>query len=871
MSKIVLAPTARLSRNLARELAADKINNGETAWLRPAIFSFSAWTSHIRDQHFLSAEHDRVPISTYQSLVIWQSIIDTDVFVGEPRVAGLAQRSWRLVHEYDLRTPDKWPNVLLSEDSLHFKQWSHAYLAACREQGLVDEWAFAAEIPQLVAKGSIELPEAIELVGFDLPETPLQIKILNAFKAAGTDIIRRGSPSEKPSSLEISQFDEPDDELFGAAHWARALLEANPNQSIAIVMPDLGGRVNRADRLFREAFDPPGFTLQESGNEAWHISLGKPLIDWPLVTDTLAILSQSHHRLSQPEAMRLLRSPFLTDWNIEHRARNQTLTGLALNAPYYLTINELRSELKDSGASSLAKRLMAWHTLRRGATKPAWPSEWTRRFQMELSGLGFGTGRKLNSREYQILQRWHELLEDFSTLDMVSRKPCSRSEALAILKERAREAIFREQDSGVPVEILGVQEALGSKFDALWITTLDNNTWPGAPGRDPLIPAAFQSAIPRTTSDSCLEQARNELDGLLASAPITRGSFVRGNDETARQLTAILPDCPVHSANSRPAPAIAEMETSLLDDHAPSLDVTRLKGGTGILTDQSKCPFRAFARQRLNAADLTPPRPGLDARQRGQVIHTALENFWSGFTGSADLVEMDPDEREQQIQAAVNAALDKLTGKFRLTLTPVGRQLEQRRIQRLLGRWLDVERQRGNFSVIAHEQKIPLSFAGLRLTGKIDRLDRLADGTTMLIDYKTGGSGKSDWFPEPRIRDPQLPAYAVSMDTAPSAIAFARLRADELKFDGLSEGDTGTSGVSELTNAGHKFKQLESWSDLLDDWKTYLEALAVDFVNGKAPVDPSRPAVCNTCHLPTLCRIHQRAPNGTTAGENGDE
>ncbi|MGC9316522.1 MAG: hypothetical protein ACP5KN_00630, partial [Armatimonadota bacterium] len=49
--------------------------------------------------------------------------------------------------------------------------------------------------------------------------------------------------------------------------------------------------------------------------------------------------------------------------------------------------------------------------------------------------------------------------------------------------------------------------------------------------------------------------------------------------------------------------------------------------------------------------------------------------------------------------------------------------------------------------------------------------------------------------PAARIDDPQLPAYALSLDDPPAALAFARLRPDDLGFDGLAREDIGIEGV----------------------------------------------------------------------------
>ena len=54
-----------------------------------------------------------------------------------------------------------------------------------------------------------------------------------------------------------------------------------------------------------------------------------------------------------------------------------------------------------------------------------------------------------------------------------------------------------------------------------------------------------------------------------------------------------------------------------------------------------------------------------------------------------------------------------------------------------------------------------MNFGDLTLSGKIDRMDEMDGGGTLLIDYKTGQTGKNGWWPDERLGDVQLPAYAV--------------------------------------------------------------------------------------------------------------
>jgi RecB family exonuclease len=308
-------------------------------------------------------------------------------------------------------------------------------------------------------------------------------------------------------------------------------------------------------------------------------------------------------------------------------------------------------------------------------------------------------------------------------------------------------------------------------------------------------------------------------------------------------------------------PERVEPETFDADIRAPKLAGTGTRGGTGVLRDQSACPFRAFAAHRLAATHPQPPRPGLDAAGRGSLIHRALELFWDDLNGRADLLAMGEAAVEARVQRAAERAVGEFVQPYRHRLGAGARVLEQRCTARALARWLAIERGRGDFRVVARERRIEIRFGGLELAGKIDRIDETAAGT-VLIDYKTGRATKSAWTPDPRIADPQLPAYALALAARPAGIAFARLAPDAMGFDGLAETDAGVPGVTALADAKRGWKDFDDWPSLLAAWRGQLEALAGSFVAGRAEVDPRDPQACRYCDLHALCRIQERQPIG---------
>src|SRR5699024_2189125 len=264
------------------------------------------------------------------------------------------------------------------------------------------------------------------------------------------------APEEAAPLATVEEHPEDEDELRAAARWARARLEEDADQSIAIVVPGLRERLGAVERIFRQVFDPPGFALERRRDEPWHVSLGPPLARWPLIADALALLKLDLQRISQPQAAQLLRSPFLAGWEEEAGARAAALAALARRRPYWLHTGQLAWQAGDSGAPGLSARLGAWELLRRQHRDAALPSQWVARFQTELETLGFGRGRGMDSAEFQALQRFHDLLEDFSALDLVIERPLARAAALRRLSESAASASFRERNPGAPVEILGV-------------------------------------------------------------------------------------------------------------------------------------------------------------------------------------------------------------------------------------------------------------------------------------------------------------------------------------------------------------------------------------------------------------------------------
>ena len=190
-------------------------------------------------------------------------------------------------------------------------------------------------------------------------------------------------------------------------------------------------------------------------------------------------------------------------------------------------------------------------------------------------------------------------------------------------------------------------------------------------------------------------------------------------------------------------------------------------------------------------------------------------------------------------------------------LGPRGRMIEIDRLQRLLCDWLTVERERADFVVSEREEQRQIRFGPLEIRARIDRIDQLADGSQLVIDYKTGKPSLAQWSGE-RPDDPQLPLYWLMLQasgTAVSGLLFGQVKQNQGSWLGLGPEHSAEPLIAWDERSAAKTGEL-SWATLNQRWQRTLHALAQSFIAGVADIDPKQPAqTCQYCDLQPLCRI----------------
>jgi ATP-dependent helicase/DNAse subunit B len=284
----------------------------------------------------------------------------------------------------------------------------------------------------------------------------------------------------------------------------------------------------------------------------------------------------------------------------------------------------------------------------------------------------------------------------------------------------------------------------------------------------------------------------------------------------------------------------------------------------------------------LAAQGWRPAEASLTAAERGSLLHAVLRSFWAdapeGVRTQADL--QNPATRKAVAERVRRVLEQELRPHLRERLPRRYLELEELRLTKLVNEWLDYEAARLEFEVIATELKRTVSVAGLALDLRLDRVDRLRDGSQLVIDYKTGDVSPNSWE-LPRPDDVQLPLYAgfaLDSNEVLGGLVFAKVRPSAMSFAGRV-GDAAATLFPGLKGNNALIKTPLTIEQLLD-WRDCIEQLARDFLAGRAEVDPGRyPKTCERCELQSLCRIREfpprleteEEPDSLCGAEAGDE
>lgn len=854
----VLTPNAELAAALIDAVERELRSFGREVWATPRIREFSSWLRELHAARLLADPSLPRCLTDLEERELWRAVIEHSAaareFTDPAAAARAARRARRTLREYGIPL-----HALAHEPAAEtqvFLQWNQDFEQRCHQVGCISVDALLERTPPPALGAGVGW---IESPGW----RPAARRWLTQYGQPLRAAELAGADSRESRRLRYPAA-SAEHELAAAADWAARQLRNNDEFRAWILVRDLGARRAQVVDAFDAVLAPSRFGLREDGGLApYAVAGGTPLADYAPVRVALQLLTATSGSVSFQRFGELLRTPDLHTSLLEAALAARLELALRSCAPAEaeLTAWLARSEeaARAEGISppaallrlQTAARLL--QSLRGAQSFSAWVPIW----MAAIEAVPWIARSQWSSVEFQAAERFRELLGSLAAADAVIGAQ-TRESAQRVLRRAARDTAFQPQ-TGVPaIWVSGQLMDPWLNYDGLWVTGCSDDRWPAPVMPVALLPIRLQRDFGVTAASAELQmQAAIDLQRrwqLRARSSVF--SWADAADGMAAAPSPLLPREFALLQESSPAlvhphwhawRAAAPRLERFDDEMAPPFGAGERTHGVATLRAQSRCAFRGFAESRLQAEPLEIPIPGFNGGERGELVHYALEHIWAQLRDSNGLASIEATARSELLQDAAEHALKKVYPRRHPGQR--WREREHLRLQNLLGKWLDTEAQRAAFRVEQIEQEAQVAnFSRLDFRVRIDRIDSLADGARVLIDYKTG-SAAADWRGE-RPDNPQLPIYALLQPHRLVAVAYGSVNAAKPGFEAESE-------RRDVFNATKRVSQLEgqgSFAALLEIWRARIEKLAAEFAQGRAEVAPTWKA-CASCHLQGLCRV----------------
>ena len=871
---LVITASERAARAVSSRYHRARQSEGLKAWAAPNI---QDWNSFVRSAWMDRSLNGKLILNRTQEQSLWADLAQADgrgatLLEGSRyRLADLAQEAHELLCSYAPRLLAATTRAGWQNDAGVFSRWLAEFEQTCRRADLVSTARLPIELLDLLKNSSSDtehrLRKPLLIIGFDRL-LPVQREILDAWGSW------REAPLTPPVTAPHFYVGHDDQaELAACALWCSRQLAATPGTRILVIAQNVTAIRGQIERAFlhhatiaqqfefslgipldRVAFPRAAFLLI-----GWlSSSLSEHELDWLFSTGLAAASpNETAHLQAQMRALRRrgLEQP---DWPLEAFLQS------------FPARTEEFSAFQAGGVQPWIDRMTAAQgRLAELAREPQSPLDWAELIPQLLESVCFAAALAPASDEFQAAGRWQQALETTASLGYDGCR-LDWSDFLSVLARTLATTLFAPESSDAPIQISGPAESAGLTADAVWFLGTTEQAWPASGKTHPLLPLELQrdAHMPHATPQLDWDLAEAITARLLASATEVYFSHARQMEGTEARPSRLVTQV-AGAAESLPADllsplAAAPAAVSVEDFSRIPLPPGRIAGGAALLTAQSQCPFKAFATARLGAQSWEAAQAGLTAKQRGQLLHAVLQSVWAGppdgIRNHAELLfQADRESRVAWVAAHVRRVFQKEI-RDRLTDRMPTRylELEQERLTSLVTRWLEYESARIAFEVLETEAECVKDIAGLQLKLRLDRLDRLIDGSVLVIDYKTGDVKTKSWQ-LPRPDDIQLPLYArfaLKEDHQLGGLAFARVRPGDLSFAGHIGAPVETL-FADLKSTNTLAKNPLT-VEQLEDWDKYIEQLAKDFLAGHAEVNPrDYPKTCERCGLQTLCRVDE--------------
>jgi ATP-dependent helicase/nuclease subunit B len=837
---------------------------GHSQWHTPRVFTFNQYCERELQQRWA---RDAQPDQLLPAGAEWAAMREARREAGGPAEARALLNAVHVLSDW--RIPG-----------------TAAALGATPESGLLQE---SLALLAKLSEDHGRKPLRNWLQTLESPSRPAFAAGFHTLSAARQDTLRRiGAEimelADDRGDFAVAMADNDAHELELIAAWCRRELEADPARRLLIVDANLRRRRRHYERLLSQTLSPSEWAGSEprDASAVFSIEGGRPLAEFPVISHALLTLKLLAGRLRFVEVTHWVNLPFLDGQDLMLGAAIEAVLRTSQRLEYDAEeLAALLERANGAAAASLAARLR--QAIERLTGERRSPAEWAPRILEALRLLGWHGSRPLRSDEQQAVARWHALLDEYSALGTWLPR-AGLADAVAALSDLAAERNFDAASLEAPVTLTDSHDDPLVRYDGIWVAGLDAAQWPAAPRPDPFIPLRLQTAasIPTASAAGQTRLARASLSAWRRCADSVVCSWARLEGDAHRSPSPLLSRVEprlVYQAAPAVVPlvdAYRGVDLEMFEDVAGSPVDTRVTvaGGVAPLTLQAECGFHAYGEFRLAGKKLEIPAPGLDARQRGMVLHKALELVWGNLDGQQfNLTATDEQVRRPMIANAVQAAVVHVfRGYVPMELRPAVER-EIHRVELLIKALFEAEVRRAAFVVDMMEARRRVRIAGGEFELRIDRIDYIEGGGYAILDYKSGEPRRLRWE-DGTLRDPQLIAYLLAeRGRNVQALANVSLTRGRAKFVGRSSRKgllPDLTGMPGMNPNKVPAAQIEAtWQAEVERWIGELHRIAAAYIAGEAPVQPGND-VCRLCHLTTLCRRLELAGAGIERGEAHD-
>lgn len=319
----------------------------------------------------------------------------------------------------------------------------------------------------------------------------------------------------------------------------------------------------------------------------------------------------------------------------------------------------------------------------------------------------------------------------------------------------AAEVRTAERPAGA-LDLLGWLELLWEDAPHLVVAGVNDGCVPEAIVGDVFLPEALRVRLGLKTNAERLARDAYLLTALAAWRRGTAGRLevLLGKTSEAgdpQRPSRLLLRCADEALPARVAQLFREVESarpSLPWRRAWQLRPRRVpspeKVSVTALRDWLACPFRFYLRHALRMDRVEPAKDELDARDFGTLVHHALQQLGE----SEELRDCTDAARLREFLLERFERVARLRYGAELTL-PLVVQLESARQRLRATAEVEARERADGWRTVRVEWKFSFPLGGLTISGKIDRIDRHADGRVRVLDYKTSDTAvapeKAHW------------------------------------------------------------------------------------------------------------------------------